>query len=403
MKIFKLLLYISFFSIIFTSCKQKSDDFLHLAIPKDLQFIGHKGSGTANKNGNINLHENSWEAISNAMNTIDGCEIDIQLSADSTFWIFHSERILDCNDSLVNFSFFSDENIQEISDCNYNSSIIKFSEFLNKAKHEDWKEKILCLDMKVFYNPKTLRLFSDNITLTYFVRDNLHRLINDSKVETKVILEVFTPYQYKVFDSIFKDHTNLVDINPSSRSIIANNQSNILLSLPFHEMPEDFDKSIMSFENLWPINNPNDFFEGIKFDPKIIQSDNIPLMQFFKSLQENNALRRISSKKEIIKTNEEYNSILILDFPIQENQLINFKNLSDTFPDEVFLVYMAIDENETAVHWEAVELNENPEIFYFINPEFLSSKNAKRAYINIWNKDKSNLDHEFSIQQYTTR
>src|SRR5690554_3095440 len=91
-------LFMSF--LLLTSCNSKpissvSENPLS-SIPKNIKFIGHKGSGTISENGNINLRENTWKAIVNAMELIDGSEIDIQLSADSTFWIFHGHTLFNC-------------------------------------------------------------------------------------------------------------------------------------------------------------------------------------------------------------------------------------------------------------------------------------------------------------------
>ncbi|RYM35920.1 hypothetical protein ERX46_02700 [Brumimicrobium glaciale] len=399
----------SLFSIFFlvfslfliSSCSKQPDVFLELNIPQDISFIGHKGSGTINENGNIELIENSWEAIANAINSIDGSEMDLQLSADSTLWIFHDDSLYNCNGSLINFSLFNDDELSKISECHYNSTLIKLSDFLRKAQQEEWKEKLICFDMKVFYNLETIHLFKDYTDFSIFVRDKLNRLIQESKIETKIIFEVFNTQQFKVFDSVFKGQTYLVDPFPTEESISANNNEQINLSLPIHNLPKNLNPNEVKIQDLWTINSANEFFEALVLSPEIMQSDNIPMMQFFEAIQSGQKALRLSHKNESVKTNDkEFHSLLTLNLPLEKDQLIEFKTLKGDYQKEVLLVFKAVDENGNSVHWQGIDLSEKPNSYFFINPEFLAFKNAKTVHINIWNKSRSKLNNEYSFSQF---
>src|SRR5690554_4907493 len=88
--------------IFYSACQKEPSPYLTVSIPQETLFIGHKGSGNINEYGNLEFVENTWEAIANAMNSIDGSEIDIQISLDSTLWIFHSSTLQNCRGEEVN-------------------------------------------------------------------------------------------------------------------------------------------------------------------------------------------------------------------------------------------------------------------------------------------------------------
>jgi len=316
---------VAFYSLLFLlflliSCKKPANDYLELNIPQNTKLIGHKGSGTLNETGNIGLQENTWEAISNAMNYIDGSEIDLQLSADSTLWVFHNDSIINCSNSILNFSLFTDQELHEISECNYNSSLLKLSDLLHKIKQEPWKEKLLCLDLKVFYNIEAVNLFEDHSNFTTYIRDKLKRIIDESKVEIEIKFEVFTHLEFKIFDSVFKGQTYLVDPFPSEESILANNKAKINLSLPIHNLPKNLNNSTIKLQDLWTINSANEFFEAMVYTPEIMQSDNIPMMHFFKAIQKGSKALRISKKEQTLNTkDEEFHSLLVIELPMNKS------------------------------------------------------------------------------------
>jgi glycerophosphoryl diester phosphodiesterase len=64
-----------------------TDDFVDTSV----QFLGHKGAGSNNYN-DVNM-EHSLASFQQAMLTMDGVEIDMEMSLDGTIWLFHDTEI----------------------------------------------------------------------------------------------------------------------------------------------------------------------------------------------------------------------------------------------------------------------------------------------------------------------
>lgn len=371
-----------------------------ISVPKEIKFIGHKGSGTINENGNIELQENTWESIANAMNSIDGSEIDLQLSADSTLWLFHDHKILNCQDSLINLFLCSDEELLKISECNYDSNLLSMSTFLTKVKTQNWEGKIICLDLKLLYNPAMDQSQESQQMLLSFTGNKLLNTFKSSPFE--VLIEVFEENQHTFFDNIFPGNTFLVNYSPTKNFIHEMKEKNRRLSLPLYELNKEKQNTDAQIDNIWTINTANEFFKGLKLDPKVMQSDNIPMMQFFKSIQEGKALSNTVVLDSFVKTKEEeFNHLLELKLPLENNQLLHFETFKRDFPEEVFLVYKGFNERDSSVYWQGVELAKNANPFLFLDSDFMKHKNASKIHINIWNKSRSNLNHKYKIRLLT--
>lgn len=386
------------FLFLLPSCKEEIS-YLPISIPKDMKFLGHKGSGIENSFGNTGLQENTWKSIANAMNTLDGSEIDIQMSADSTFWIFHDNKIKTCIGKSINLTTLTDVKIKEANNCNYDRKLMQLDEFLIKSNSETWDNKTICLDLKVLHNSETLLLLGGVEKSTIFVRDQLNALLNRSNIKLNVIFEVFNRIQYQIFDSIFQNETFLVKHSPSARFIQEMSKTKLNLSLPIYKL-SDYNDSISS--NIWSVNTANQFIEGLKYNPKIIQGDNLPLMQFFKSIQKDKKALLSESLTESIRTKDkEFHQLLDVKLPLEKELLIEFKSLDkNLFPKEVLFVFQAKNSSGKTVHWQSVDLNEKPHSYFFIDPEFLAFKNAKTVHVLIWNKSKSSLNHTYRLSQY---
>lgn len=376
------------------SCNDKMD--IQISIPDDIKFIGHKGSGPIDKNGNINLLENTWDAIANAMNNLDGSEIDIQMSADSTIWVFHDHEVLNCKDSLINFFLCSDIELKQISKCNYRNELIQLSSFLSKSKSQNWKNKILSLDLKVLYNPQVNQAFESQVELMTFLGNKLQILFKDSQFD--VLFEVFKEPEYAYFNHIFQGKVYRVDYSPSLPFIQKMNEGHIKLSLPIYELADSFVDQGINIENLWTINTANQFIKSLPYKPQLLESDNIPLMTFFKSIQNGNTLKCKSSDEYPINLkNEEFYTLDSVDLPTNQNILFHFETINDTFPEGVLFTFTAFSEDGETKDWNWIYLSEFSKGYYFLNSEYLQYLGAEKVKISIWNRDKKDLDYKLRL------
>lgn len=93
------------------SCKK-----LDMDIDHEIYIIGHGGAGLQSQRNQ--LPHNSFESIKKAIDQYgaDGVEVDVQLSADGTLWLFHDETLIkmtDCQGCILNLTD------NEIQKCKY--------------------------------------------------------------------------------------------------------------------------------------------------------------------------------------------------------------------------------------------------------------------------------------------
>lgn len=384
---------------LFFACQKSDSKKLNISIPASMKFLGHKGSGPIGENGNSSMIENTWESIEKAIDALDGSEIDIQMSADSTLWVFHDHVLLDCNNRKVNIGSCSDEKLDSISNCHYKSEILTFETFINRSISKEWKGKIISLDLKLLYNPILLQRFQSSKNLALYLIEKFKRDLND--LSFMILFEVPSLEQYVFFSEHFKNRVYLVNHQPSDYFLESEKKRETDLSLPYREL--NVDNSY--FENqkiqLWTINSPSDFFGSVKLNPNFIQSDNVPLMHFFRKIQKGEKIYNIYSKKYTVgMENSEFYPLVKKELP-KKNILIEISSSEKDYPDEFILTFSAFDSNDNAVHWEGYELNKLDYPSFFINPTFLADKNAKKFAVSIWNKSLSDFYGEFQLDFFS--
>ena len=112
-------------------CKKSNDQ----GPPKDTDviFMGHKGGGSNSFGPHF---ENTIPAIQDGIKNLDGVENDIQMSLDSTLWIFHNPNFNSfCCDTSNHSSIIllHDSEIEKIQLCNNSKTdrIYRLSELIN--------------------------------------------------------------------------------------------------------------------------------------------------------------------------------------------------------------------------------------------------------------------------------
>lgn len=225
-------IFLAFISIV--ACENLSNEKLAINIPKEIKFLGHKGSGPIDENGNISLLENTWKSVVNAVDALDGSEIDIQLSADTTFWLFHDHEITNCDGDVVNVSLLSDEMLKEISRCAYGNQLITFSSFIDSAQTKDWENKIISLDLKLFYNPEALNRFDSAEDFGRFFIREFSSIAENSDLE--ILFEVPSLEFYNILKKEFNERVFLVNHNLSNEFLAKELMRNSNLSLPFDQL-----------------------------------------------------------------------------------------------------------------------------------------------------------------------
>lgn len=145
-------LYITLLFLLITSCKSDEET---QPIIENLYF-GHRGSGADVYQKKY--IENTLPSVEYALNHLDGCEVDIQMSKDGTIWLYHDDLLGHFCDTTKEVSFCiptsTDAVIQDLQQCRKNLSdrIYKLDEVLNLLSEHKNRNKFLSLDVKGYFD-----------------------------------------------------------------------------------------------------------------------------------------------------------------------------------------------------------------------------------------------------------
>ena len=378
-----------FFSI---SCETNKTQ-LELPCSEKTIFLGHKGSGTKGEFGN-RFSDNSIEAILNALNQLDGTEFDLQMSADTTLWLFHDHEIINCQGEKVNFNTLSDSVIEMVSDCKYDGALAQLSQLVTEIKNKQFTDKTLSLDLKLLQNPVTLKKFGGE-KLTNYTIEILNKSLLSLK-EFSVLAEVPEQYQYELFNEKSAFETYLIQKN---FDYLSNNTSAINYSAPIHYLNSDsITKKLNKRKGklqLWVVNSAEEFFNASLVEPNYIQSDNLPMLNFFRKLKAGFAeeLEKVISS---ILSNDEFITILDVEAENNPDKLYKFSVKNDV-PDslEVLLVISGKDKAGENTFWEKVDYNKKKH-YYFYDATLNQSRQTSKIKFYLWNSE----GHQINIKDF---
>ena len=165
------------------ACNNKDDYEIIINDPKPYTLIiGHKATGSGTNN--LGLVENTFEAVQYGYNHLDGIEIDLQMSKDTTLWLTHHTYMTDCNGNSNKLFSIADTTLKQISDCT-NGTLITLNQLFNYLSKQKTK-KLVSLDMKVINNLECTIPNKNEVVATI-----LDKLYNQYKPNATIAIESF--------------------------------------------------------------------------------------------------------------------------------------------------------------------------------------------------------------------
>lgn len=364
-------------------------------IPDQTLFFGHKGNGPIDKHDNPGIHENSWKSVARAMEFIDGSEIDIQMSKDSTLWLFHDHTIPNCKKDTLPFAALCDSTITSISHCKFDSSLIKLRDFGELLRNQtSFSEKTISLDLKVLMNPHHFPA-ADTLGFIRHVAKSISRELRD----VSYLVEIPASIPHKLAKKTFKTIIYKVIYRPDDEDVRQAKSNNYGLSLPFDHQPA----ALSSFENiqLWTPNTASGMFQAFEARPKIIQSDHLELARFFKRVQRSDSLifQELLSQRTFELDKEYTNFIDRAPLP-EQPLLLKISSDSNVFTKKQHFVLAAYDKADKQIFWESIEAPTNHP-YFFLEPALLKRKGAVRYSIYFWNPEKGKTASNLRITGFS--
>tara|TARA_B100000508_G_scaffold136157_1_gene128778 strand:- start:16372 stop:17553 length:1182 start_codon:yes stop_codon:yes gene_type:complete len=375
--------------LILLSCSEsvdRSSEF-PFSISENIQIIGHKGSGPINNLGNDRYHENGKPAVINALEKTDGTEIDIQMSKDSTLWLFHDHEIINCSDDLINFSNCSDVVLDSLNDCKFSGQLITLSQFNSLLKK--FPKKIISLDLKVLSNPVITKSWKKEEAVSYIFNS-----IDSILSERDYLIEI----PENISMTLAKKHTgqDVFKVIYEEESISKYSTSDNI-SMPFtidSDSQDGFNKI-----QLWTPNTISEILKTIDQDPDIIQTDNIDLAEFIINVRDHHhPVCDSVIDINFTRSTEEYSSI-IEDQPLPKGAKLFMLDI-DEFKSgkEQYLVVAINNKNGDNIYWESNDITD-PYPHLFMHSKYAKGMEASYS-VYIWNKALNPLNIDAKLLMY---
>jgi len=244
------------------SCSKKEDY-------SSIQVIGHAGMGLAMSNSMY--HDNSKESVEYAlkMRGCDGVEIDIQLSSDGEFWLYHDQDL----NTETNFTgCISEMSFQDLNNVKYNSW---YHEKLCRLKDID---SSLLVGKTLYLDIRTVNFCKNMEVLSQSLLDALNSIsfLHNSGINTVVVsnnhyfLSFLSDNGYNValeIDVDF-DFLNFQLLNSSITEFIVKNNNITSSQISFYKS-NGIDVTIFEMRSASGIR------KALKKNPKAIMTDDL--------------------------------------------------------------------------------------------------------------------------------
>jgi hypothetical protein len=302
------------------------------------------------------------------------------MSVDSTLWLFHDHNMLNCQGELVNIATMTDSSIEVNSACNYSAEIARFEDLVKALDKENDQTKTVSLDLKVLQNPEAIKTFGGEAELAIFIAEKINMLTSELNYYD-VFVEVPYSSQVHIMESITGRTTFLIhnSFEYLRQSLRMNH------SAPIHHFYEDVPQLFESYGQkslLWVVNSADEMMNALALRPTAIQTDNIPMVQFF---------RELPRRGQVVETATYSNSDTLSDFfiltevnkQIEENQLIEV-NFGQNNMEGIHLVFSSTNQSGEGTKWKSVPIHDSTHYFFLgkNEHELLGSENYK---IYLWN------------------
>ena len=271
-------------TLILTECKKASVELTPLNL--DVSFFGHKGGG--NNSFNPNFIENTVPSIKEGLKTMNGVEVDVQMSLDGTLWLFHHP---DVGESSCNTNYhhslilLKDSEIEKVQICSGNKQdrIYKLEELVSY-----WNSTIdgfpISMHIKLDQTRDTLNspLIGGDVRYLGNVADQLIKVFKTMNHKNQLFAEVF--------DQAFlqKMHTYLPDVKICLlKEVDFPMQVDAAISLGYDGVSSAFNAASISYTEvkrakdlglvvqLWTPDTKADIISAYLLKPTHIQTNNL--------------------------------------------------------------------------------------------------------------------------------
>lgn len=342
---------------------------------KELAIIGNVG----NKDGALfseGVYANSFESIAKALNVSKGVQIDIQISKDSTLWLFGEKKIRDCRfQEFKSLSEYEDDIVKFASICWYEKQLIPLDSFIYLMDSLSFKDKIISLDLQSIIDPIALKNFGGEEKLAEIMAQKLVELNQLDDLTFMAELPSVKAIQ------AFKKQSNITPyLQINEQSVIENYPR---LSIPILRFNEISKEKVEAFQ-IRGANTANQLLEGIKSGAHIIQTSDLEMASFIQKssdLQSKIITRDSLSKSE----SDTLFSAKLPEDQLKKDFMLQLTVSKEANLNQATLYIQGFNEDSHQVIWEGVGMQEtNIPYWKFFSAKELNEKGCKQILVYIW-------------------
>lgn len=274
------------FLILLTTTHCKKDEISIPPTETDVRFLGHKGGG--NNDNNLKYIENTIPSVLDGLKTMNGVEVDLQMSLDGTIWLYHDGDVgrfscmMNDNRSIV---LMKDVEIEKMQICSGRKQdrLYKLDELISV-----WKNSVsgffISMEVKLDYPSDTINspLIGGEAMYLSKLADSMAGIFSELKFRDQLIIEV---YDYKFCTKI---HSLIPDIKVCLIKFVSfQKQISDALALGYDGVSCSFDEPTLTLEEvqrarenglivqLWTPDTKEDLTTALNLHPNYIQTNNL--------------------------------------------------------------------------------------------------------------------------------
>ena len=270
--------------LVFNQCKK--DPVVLAPLNLDVVFFGHKGGG--NNNFNKRFIENTLPSVMDGLKSMNGVEVDVQMSLDGTVWIYHNGDIgeTSCQTNYHHcLILLKDSEIEKIQICanNIQDRIYKLKELVDywKGNNEGFP---ISMHIKLDMGRDTLNhpLIGGELAYLLKLADKLAVLYPSIQNQDRIFVEVFDgAFRNKIHATIPRMKVCLL------KEVPFNQQVDDAISGGYDGVSSGFDNASISAAEvkrardngltvqLWTPDTKAEIIQAYNLKPNHIQTDNM--------------------------------------------------------------------------------------------------------------------------------
>ena len=351
-------------------------------------LLGHRGNG--NKS---DLEENSIAAIDYGMSKLDGVEVDIQLSRDTTLWLFHDFDIQNCNQEPVPFAQLTDEEIEEIVACN-NLQLATLDSLIRFLENRDYGEKkYISLDLKCTQSEESTKKFGGVDQLSQIITRSSQRLEHATGNRFVVLSEVADMGYAKSMnypsDRIFllcRDGEDCIDTAREQQIGLSLSMRNAI-AFKSRIRGGGYSKPIQ----IWTPNTGTELLSVSELKPDFIQGDQIDMLRSCREMNERGFAQTVESTNSDISISDEFITVFRQSCALQNGGRFVSINLDLQPESDHSNLQLVISKKSESGNdeWRSVPLTQTKSQFLeYFGP---AHKPGDETHIYLWNPQKEQL------------